>query len=182
MKVLKVVLITLSILALVANSSFAKNNEGNEPKGKGAGLENAQIQHEKHENKAKKQIRSQAPSVPKQILRNIPSHVPNKSLEQDRSLARLKNALQKLERSRWAYNPHDTRGQGNMGRPDMLDPYGHDKDSDRMELYGNRGRVIREPELPPEPDPELPPEPEPELPPEPEPEPPPEPDPYYPPF
>ena len=42
-----------------------------------------------------------------------------------------------------------------MKRPDMLSPFGHDKDSDRKELYGNRGRVIRESQ--PEPEPEPPP-------------------------
>ena len=157
MKLLKVLLITLSILALVANGSFAENKDKNEPKGKGAGLENAQIQHERHENRARKHIHSDGRSVTKQIHRNIPSHVLNRRLEQARSLVRLKNALQKLERSRWAHHPHDTRGQGNMGRPTMLAPYGHDKDSDRMELYGNRGRVIKESELPPEPDPYYPP-------------------------
>ena len=34
--------------------------------------------------------------------------------------------------------------QDNMGKVEMLDPYGHSKD-DRMELYGNRGRVISKP-------------------------------------
>ena len=29
-----------------------------------------------------------------------------------------------------------------MGKVDMLDPFGHDKDSDRKELYGNNGRPI----------------------------------------
>ncbi|HEX9780634.1 MAG TPA: hypothetical protein VGB20_05400 [bacterium] len=59
------------------------------------------------------------------------------------------------------YNPNDTRGQGNMGKPDMRDPYGHDKDRDRSET-GNQGRVIRvtddpEPDPEPDPDPEPPP-------------------------
>lgn len=66
-----------------------------------------------------------------------------------------------LERARWFHNPNDERGQGNMGKVDMIAPYGHDKDSDRKELYGNRGRVVREPEPEPEPDPEPEPEPEP---------------------
>jgi hypothetical protein len=64
--------------------------------------------------------------------------------------------------SRWSYNPHDERGQGNMGKPDMVAPYGHDKDSDRLELTGSRGKVIRSAEPPPEPEP--PPDPEPEPP------------------
>ena len=99
-------------------------------------------------------------------------------------LHNLEKSLRKLHRARWAYNPKDTRGQGNMGNVDMLDPFGHDKDSDRKELCGSNSRVIKviEPEPPPEP--ELPPEIEPEPPPEdpepdppPDPEPPPEPDP-----
>jgi hypothetical protein len=53
-----------------------------------------------------------------------------------------------LNRARWSHNPHDTRGQGNMGKVDMLDPFGHDKDSDRKELYGNNGRPIRVDEEP----------------------------------
>lgn len=47
------------------------------------------------------------------------------------------------DNARWNSNPKDDRGQGNMGKVDMLDPYGHSKD-DRMDLYGNRGRVIQE--------------------------------------
>lgn len=93
----------------------------------------------------------------------------------------LNNYFEEFEHAKWWYNPHDPRGQGNMGRPDMIAPYGHDKDSDRLELYGNRGRVIKDeqPQPPPEPEPPPPepsPEPEPE-PPTPEPEPPPKPEP-----
>ena len=95
--------------------------------------------------------------------------------EESEILQNLQEALNQLERSRWSYNPQDERGQGNMGKVDMLAPYGHDKDSDRMELYGNRGRVIRVsepiPEQPPQEEP-LPPE-EPIPPEEPLPEPPP---------
>ncbi len=81
-------------------------------------------------------------------------------------------SLRKLDKARWSYHPRDDRGQGNMGKVDMLDPFGHNKDSDRKELYGNRGRVIREiiePDPPPEPEPDPIPEPEPEPDPEPEP-------------
>lgn len=100
----------------------------------------------------------------------------------NRSLARLNSS--KWSHAKWSHNPNDDRGQGNMGKVDMLDPFGHDKDSDRKELYGNRGRVLRtvepEPEPPP-PDPEPEPEPEPEPPPpEPEPEPNPDPIPEFP--
>jgi hypothetical protein len=84
--------------------------------------------------------------------------------------------LRTLDHSRWNYNPNDTRGQGNMGKVDMMDPYGFAKD-DRKELYGNRGRPIRESEPPPEPTPEPTPDPSPEPTPEPTPEPSPEPSP-----
>jgi hypothetical protein len=47
-----------------------------------------------------------------------------------------------LGRARWSYNPHDERGQGNMGVPRMRDPYGHDKDSGREK--SERGRPIKE--------------------------------------
>lgn len=99
--------------------------------------------------------------------------------ENQKILNNLEKALQKLEHSRWAYNPNDTRGQGNMGKPDMLAPFGHDKDSDRKELYGSNSRVIKTeptPEPPPE-EPPVPPEPEPEPPPVLPPPPPPDPDP-----
>ncbi len=81
----------------------------------------------------------------------------------NRVLFNLNKALKKLRHARWFYNPNDARGQGNMGKPDMLDPYGHDKDSDRKELYGSNGRVVKllEPEPEPEPDPDPDPDPEP---------------------
>lgn len=102
--------------------------------------------------------------------------------ERKAALNSAQNALEKLERSSWWYNPKDTRGQGNMGNVIMLAPYGHDKDSDRLELYGSRGRVIKtEPTPEPVPDPEPEPEPEPPTP-EPPPEEPPTLPPDYPPF
>jgi hypothetical protein len=47
-----------------------------------------------------------------------------------------------LGKARWSFNPHDERGQGNMGKPRMRDPYGHDKDSGREK--SERGRPIKE--------------------------------------
>ncbi len=64
----------------------------------------------------------------------------------------LLQSLNKLEHARWDYNPHDTRGQGNMGKVDMRDPYGFDKDSGRE--GADRGRPIRAAEtIPTEPEP-----------------------------
>lgn len=60
----------------------------------------------------------------------------------------LLKSLNKLEHARWDYNPHDTRGQGNMGKVDMRSPYGFDKDSGRE--GAERGRAIH-----PEPEPIL---------------------------
>lgn len=100
-------------------------------------------------------------------------------------------------------HPQDPRGQGNMGRPDMQDPHGHDKDRSRLE-QGNQGRPCMQdpyghdqdsgrmgaergrpsdcdaaiqPEPEPAPTPEPTPTPEPAPAPDPIPEPTPEPDP-----
>lgn len=54
----------------------------------------------------------------------------------------LLKSLNKMEKARWDYNPHDTRGQGNMGKVDMRSPYGFDKNSGRE--GSERGRPIRE--------------------------------------
>lgn len=61
----------------------------------------------------------------------------------DEQVNRGLSLLSALDRARWSQNSHDTRGQGNMGKVDMQDPLGHDKDSGRKELYGNNGRPIR---------------------------------------
>jgi hypothetical protein len=50
----------------------------------------------------------------------------------------------KVNNAKWFHNPKDERGQGNMGKPMMRDPYGHDKDSGREKA--ERGRPIKEPE------------------------------------
>jgi len=120
------------------------------------------------------QTKALRPNVQRRLDRRIAHSIQKRN---QRLLKDLNQSLLKLNNARWSYNPHDDRGQGNMGKVDMLDPYGHDKDSDRMELYGNRGRVIKQmvPEPIPEPDPI--PEPEPEPIPEPDPIPEPEPDP-----
>jgi len=54
----------------------------------------------------------------------------------------------------WAQHPYDTRGQGNMGQPDMRDPYGFDKESDRE--GADRGRPIDSVEPVPTPEPDSP--------------------------
>jgi hypothetical protein len=204
MKVLKMLLITLAMLALAFNLSLAKNDkdegEGEgKSMGKGHAIETSgQKAHPQHPGKSLRLLQRQdnLRLAPRERQRYAPFHQPNRQNENRLALADLKKALQQLEHSRWAYNPNDTRGQGNMGRPNMLDPYGQNKDN-RMELYGNRGRVIKEvaPEPPapppdpvpvpvpvPEPTPEPDPTPTPTPTPDPIPTPPPEPAPYFPPF
>jgi hypothetical protein len=116
-------------------------------------------------------------------VRAAHQHENHRGIAQGAQRNLLRQEQTRDERSRWWYNPNDDRGQGNMGNVTMLDPYGHDKTSDRKALYGNNGRVIRT-EPAPEPPPELPPDPTPDPPPEPEPtpDPNPEPPPNYPPF
>jgi len=84
-----------------------------------------------------------------------------KDFEEITKLSKIKE-----EASKWSYNPNDDRGQGNTGKPEMIAPFGHDKDSDRKEVYGNRGRIIKQEE--PEPEPPPPPDPDPEEPTDPE--------------
>ena len=166
MKILKVTLIALLAVCLTMGAAMAKPG-----KGKGKGQDKSAV----HENRGaaaraaahlrnalRKAARAQgeqpgAPGAPADPVDAKPGR-------RYGTLNSAEEALGKLERARWAHNPNDTRGQGNMGNVDMLDPYGHDKDSDRLELYGNRGRVIREvpePEPPPEEPPPEPPDPEP---------------------
>jgi hypothetical protein len=196
MKLLRVTILGLIITALSINLGYCANNGNADNPGKAKGkdkvveIKGNKAHPENHgrlvsamhrKNKQKKQ----------QGLMRAREHLPEGNaygrplfhFEQDDEaiLNNLENALSKLEHARWAYHPHDQRGQGNMGNVDMLAPYGHDKDSDRMELYGNRSRVIRIEE--PEPDPAPVPDPIPEPEPEPEPDPEPDPDPWpLPPF
>ena len=130
----------------------------------------------KQKNIIKKDINQGLKILHKPSVQKQKEHSQNVNSQKNKNiLNNLDEALNKLNKARYNYNPNDTRRQGNMGRVNMLDPYGHDKDSDRMELYGNRGRVLKESIPKPEPVPEPIPEPVPE--PEPIPEPVPEPDP-----
>jgi len=78
-----------------------------------------------------------------------PDHAQRRGIEKDKeNKPRALGLVDALNKARWMHNPHDTRGQGNMGKVDMQDPFGHDKDSDRKEFYGNNGRPIRVSEEP----------------------------------
>jgi hypothetical protein len=163
MNALKIILITIITPALGLTLAYGAPKEDKE---NNRGQERSESVHAAHQNAQHENLRGLNQGTQRNLLRQ----------EQSRQ-----------ERSRWWYNPNDDRGQGNMGKVMMLSPYGHDKDSDRMKLYGNRGRVIKTeptPEPPP-PDPTPTPEPTPEPPPPdptPTPEPTPEPPPNYPPF
>ena len=138
-------------------------------------VKNTTRDHTIHREKDAAQSKALRPFVERRLNRRM-EHGSRKG--EQKLIRNLNRSLLRLSRSNWSYHPHDNRGQGNSGKVDMLDPFGHDKDSDRKELYGNRGRVIRDPvpepePIIPEPEPVIPePEPEPILPePEPEPEP-----------
>lgn len=72
-----------------------------------------------------------------------PEHARGRDTAHER-VARLVESLNKIEHARWSYHPHDTRGQGNMGKVDMRDPYGFDKESGRE--GSERGRPIQKTE------------------------------------
>ena len=188
MKLLKISCLIFLVLALSIGTLYAApKNKGEKGKRGHQNIERKNVPsppgHQLKGNRGKKLGLKKRNSISqKQGQKNITSHMPtrqnnmSKNATNEKHLLRdLRRALNKLENGRWSYNPNDDRGQGNMGNVDMLAPFGHDKDSDRMELYGNRGRVIKEAEPQPEPPPQPKPPPEPE--PEPEPEPPPDPDP-----
>ena len=206
MKLFKTLLAVILVIFLIVQPAFSAPKGDGNGNGKAKGHDKfeepkPQKEHKNHKaedkglkrghliNHAQKQSTTAA-SCPEPQK----SFVGNKHIIQSEMQLTLKNlqgVLQKLQHSKWWYNSHPESQGGNMGKPEKLDPYGHDKDSDRMELYGNRGRVIKTPVSEPEPEPTLPPpepEPEPEPtppPPEPEPEPtppPPEPEPELPPF
>ena len=189
MKLWKVTLIMVLITALSLGVAYAAPKDKDDPgQGKGQSIERTHPESPGRALGKDKQSRVKLQAQIRQfrtltVGKRI-SIRPSAREQNEQILKKLQESLAKLERSRWAYNPNDTRGQGNMGRPAMISPYGQDKDSDRLALYGNRGRVIKEPEPTPTPPPEPVPEPTPipEPTPDPTPTPPPEPDPYYPPY
>ena len=179
-RILTIVFLGLLITGSTVNTTYAKDKDKDKTE-KEIKLPKDKDKKLKKPKKLKKLKKLKKPKKDKKIDHEEGKFL-NKALKranhreeisEKKALHDLQKSLEKLKGSKWWYNPHDERGQGNNGKPDMLDPYGHDKDSDRKELYGNRGRKIREVE--PEP-PQPPPFPEPE-PPLPEPEPGPEPDP-----
>ena len=185
MKAPRMTLIAVMATALCFNLAYGAAKEDKEDRDNNHGKERSESVHAANQKAQDENQRGQKQEVQRNLLR------------QERA---------RQEHSRWWYNPNDDRGQGNMGQVTMLSPYGHDKDSNRMELYGNRGRVIKaepapEPPSPvpnpeptpipeptptptpePTPTPAPAPEPTPTPAPAPEPAPTPEPPPNYPPF
>lgn len=156
----------------------SKKNNSNANNGKQKTLPSIEKKQVKQKNIIKKDINHDMRMLYKQSIQKQKKHSQNANSQKNKTILNsLTKALSKLHTARYNYNPNDTQEQGNMGKVNMLDPYGHDKDSDRMELYGNRGRAIKEPVIEPEPEPQPEPEPEPQPEPEPEPQPEPEPEP-----
>ena len=179
-----IIVLVFAFDPLQAKPKTEKNNNGKKPsitkpknqpkvkennKGKAEGHEKIKSKNINRKNidhkkriQVEKNIKQKEDKLNKPSIKRPYQQINHAERRKDKKiLLDLEKALQRLERARWSHNPHDTRGQGNMGRPEMLNPYGHDKDSDRLELYGNRGRVLKNPEPVPEPEPppELPPEP-----------------------
>lgn len=160
MRIFKIAFLTLLMTCLAAGTVMAKsdkdhdkgaaNGKGHEKEQQGqiakaAAQENKTLKaQDAAKQKIEEQVRAYRVADRGAALRGDVSRTPVSSMKS------AEKALAKLESARWAYNPNDTRGQGNMGKVTMIAPYGHDKDSDRLEVYGNRGRVVREtPEPPP---------------------------------
>lgn len=199
MKLLRAAILGLLITTLAVSLAYCATDNKTNNNGKGKGRITKTIKRNNHPARGKP-IKIKEAALQRNLIKREQEQmekrehqkygkVPYRFVDTDNEiiLSNLEDALRKLGHTRYSYNPHDQRGQGNMGKVDMLAPYGHDKDSDRMELYGNRGRVIRtqeaEPVLEPVSEPVPVPEPIPEPEPEPEPEPVPIPEPMpQPPF
>jgi hypothetical protein len=156
LKILTTFILVMLAMAFALNVGYAKDKDKDKDKDKKVKI--------KKPKKAKKQKYMD-------ILEYLPEGLELKEgkhfikADNAKALEKLQKALEKLNGSKWFYNPK-------KGGPEKLPPFGHDKESDRKELYGNRGRPIRVAPEPPPPEP-IPPEPEPI----PEPIPPPEPEP-----
>ncbi|MBN3037874.1 MAG: hypothetical protein JW869_00490 [Candidatus Omnitrophica bacterium] len=93
-------------------------------------------------------LRANIPDNPRSSVLHSPEKARRNNLLDKSRVKKVGDLLVALERARWMHNPHDERGQGNMGRPDMLDPFGHDKDSNREK--SERARPIKETPLQPQ--------------------------------
>jgi len=171
----KIIILVIMICAFGMSPLYAASKKDNPGEGKKPEkiLKIEKIDKGKKIGNFKKQLKLDIEQNLRQDIRQnflSPPSIKNPApAEQKRLLLNLDQALNKLQQARWFYNPNDDRGQGNMSKNEMIAPFGHDKDSDRKEVYGNRGRVVRLPEPQPEPTPEPQPEPVPEPTPQPDP-------------
>jgi hypothetical protein len=141
MKAIKLLIITL--LILIFSASLAFGEKGGKGRGKAKGLykqKNHPVQTEKL-GTASLQHNLKIDHPHRDFIQESIITVQGTGSGRDKSFERgekvsimeyLDGALKKTGNAQWGLNPHDLRGQGNMGRPDMIAPYGHDKDSDRL--------------------------------------------------
>ena len=147
MKVFKLCLIFFLIFTLALGSAYAA--KGGQGKGKAAGHDKQALKSNPSVMKANKEISSQLTRGSSMINAQGTGYNPHnidrgafKASEKDELIQGLDTVMSKIEHAKWSHNPYDTRGQGNMGRPDMQDPYGFDKDSGREK--SERARPIGE--------------------------------------
>lgn len=167
MKILKTVFIGMVALALVTSAygepgkgqgkakGHEKENQGQSNNGnqssdaQATGQTSETRRHVTEKGRNDATVRATRPDAGQSVIRaNQVSRIERgKSAERsaEKKGKELVDALVKAEKARWSYNPHDNRGQGNMGKPDMLDPYGFDKNSGRE--GSDRGRPIRMSEI-----------------------------------
>lgn len=163
-KVLKTLLIGLILGAMVSGLAYAAPKDDKD-KGENNGKGQTEDKGNKGDKDNKGQAKGKAGLAPGQ-LKKINNRIEKgrkdadkrayqpARIERGRSAERFgkkepterrKNLIKALDKARWAYHPRDERGQGNMGKVDMRDPYGHDKDSGRE--GSERGRAIHGPSL-----------------------------------
>ena len=155
MKTLKKMLIGLIVVLLTMGTAYAV--PGGNGKGKGKG----KVKTHENRGQANKEARDatrQNEIARDRQQRDLRANRPdsgNRGNGHGEAKERRKELAKVNENAKWWKHPTDERGQGNNGKPKMLDPFGHDKDSNRKELYGNNGRPIREKdgggEIPPHP-------------------------------
>jgi hypothetical protein len=125
LKILTTVILAMLAMIFALNFAYAKDKDKDKDKDK--------------------KVKIKKPKKPKKkkyddILQYLPEGLELKKdkhfikADNAKALEKLQRALERLNGSKWFYNP-------NKGGPEKLPPFGHDKESDRKELYGNRGRT-----------------------------------------
>lgn len=151
MKTLKLLFIGMLVVAMATSVAYAA--PGGNGRGKGPKKEKKEKTHQPNEKRSRaaergrKQadLRANLPETANGNARSRASGRRDEHSNRKEDKAHGRDFAKSFEKARWSHNPHDDRGQGNMGKPNMRDPYGHDKDSGRE--GSERGRPIREDEL-----------------------------------